>query len=438
MTFNNMGGRGEMIKAPTHLQELRRKIYLKAKANKSWRFWGLYVHVCKYETLYEAYRLAKANNGSPGIDGVTFAELKESGIKQYLLEIQEELKSGTYKPMPNRKCQIPKSDTGKFRVLEIPTIKDRIVQGALKLILEPIFDSDFQSGSFGYRPKRTAHQAVKRVAQAIASRKANVIDVDLKDYFNTIKHDKLLAKIATRINDANIMRLTKQLLKMGGKKGVAQGSVISPLFSNIYLNEIDIMLEKAIETTRKGEYTHIEYARYADDLVILVDYHPKWERLRKKVMRRLKEELHALSLTLNEEKTKIVNLENGGSFNFLGYNFRQRKTLNNKLGVLILPTKKARKALLTKLKPIFKNLRSQPIAWVINKINPILRGWANYYRIANVNKVFNYVRGWVDRKVRRHMMRARLRGGFGWKRWSSDYIYNTLGLYNDYEIRYAA
>jgi len=200
-----------MIKASISLRELRKKIYLKAKADKAWRFWGLYVHVCKSETLYQAYLLAKANKGAPGVDGVTFAAIEEGSLVEFLFDIQQELISGTYQPMHNRLKQIPKGD-GRYRNLGIPTIKDRVVQGALKLILEPIFDADFQPGSFGYRPKRTAHQAVHRVAKAIGSRKTRVIDVDLKAYFDTIRHDKLLSMVAARIDDKDVMRLLKLML----------------------------------------------------------------------------------------------------------------------------------------------------------------------------------------------------------------------------------
>src|SRR5512141_2047809 len=176
-----------MIKAPISLQDLRRSLYVKAKAEPAWRFWGLYVHVCKMETLYEAYRLAKENDGAPGIDGVTFEAIEESGVDGFLGQIRDELITKTYRPMRARKKAIPKGG-GKVRVLSIPSIRDRVVQGAAKLILEPIFEADFQPGSYGYRPKRTAHQAVNRVARAIVQQKTCVIDLDLRAYFDTVRH----------------------------------------------------------------------------------------------------------------------------------------------------------------------------------------------------------------------------------------------------------
>src|ERR1022692_637021 len=267
---NKMGGTGEMINAPSSVQDLRRSLYVKAKAEPSWRFWGLYVHVCKMETLREAYQMAKSNDGAPGIDGVTFEAVEKSGEESFLKQIRDELVSNMYRPMRGRKKEIPK-DGGKVRVLSIPAIRDRVVQGAIKLILEPIFEADFQPGSFGYRPKRTAHEAVHRVAQAIVEEKTRIIDLDLRAYFDNVQHYLLLEKVARRVQDAAVMRLLKMILKATGKKGVPQGGVISPLLSNVYLNEVDRMLEKAMATTRYGQYTYVQYARFADDLVILID-----------------------------------------------------------------------------------------------------------------------------------------------------------------------
>jgi RNA-directed DNA polymerase len=185
---NNKEGKGEMTKTPISLQDLRRSLYVKAKAEPTWRFWGLYVHVCKTETLREAYQMAKRNDGAPGIDGVTFAAIEESGVESFLKQLRDELVSNTYRPMRARKKEIPKDGGKKVRVLSIPAIRDRVVQGALKLILEPIFEADFQSGSYGYRPKRTAHEAVNRVAQAIVEQKTRVIDIDLRAYLDTASY----------------------------------------------------------------------------------------------------------------------------------------------------------------------------------------------------------------------------------------------------------
>src|SRR6266481_3754984 len=216
-----------MTKASVNLQDLRRRIYLKAKAEKSWRFWGLYVHVCKMETLREAYTLAKQNDGAPGVDGVTFEAIETQGVDGFLEQIRDELNQRNYVPLPARKQEIPKNG-GKVRVLSIPAIRDRVVQGALKLILEPIFEADFQPGSFGYRPKRTAHDAVDRVARAIVQQKTRIIDIDLRSYFDNVRHDRLLAKVARRVDDVDVLHLLKIMLKANGKQGVPQGGVMAP------------------------------------------------------------------------------------------------------------------------------------------------------------------------------------------------------------------
>jgi len=424
-----------MIKASISLQDLRRKIYLKAKSDKTWRFWGLYVHVCKMETLQWAYNDAEANGGAPGIDGVTFADIEKAGVSVFLEQIQNELISGTYRPMRNRIKGIPK-DNDKVRVLGIPAIRDRVVQGALKLILEPIFEADFQEGSYGYRPKRTAHAAIDRVAEAVVQNKTRVIDLDLKAYFDNVRHDILLNKVAERVNDDKVMRLLKLILKAGGKRGVPQGGVISPLLSNIYLNEVDKMLERAKEVTRCGRFTYIEYARFADDLVVLIDGFWKWEWLLKAAYKRLVEEFEKLGVQMNQEKTRIVDLSRDETFSFLGFDYRRVKTRRGVWGVRVTPRMKARTALLRKLKDVFRRHQSQPVDRVIYLINPILRGWVNYFRVGNSSECFGYIKNLVEQKIRRHLMHARKRRGFGWNRWSRAWFYDTLGLFNDYGVRY--
>ncbi len=422
-----------MTNTPVNLQELRRKMYFKAKAEETWRFWGLYVHVCKQETLCEAYRLAKSNGGAPGIDGITFEAIEESGVERFLQDLRDELLSETYRPQRNRRKEIPKDD-GKFRVLGIPCIRDRVVQGALKLILEPIFEADFQDGSYGYRPRRQAHEAVHRVARAIVSNKTRVLDVDLAAYFDTVRHDLLLGKVAARVNDDQVLHLLKLILKASGTRGVPQGGVISPLLSNLYLNEVDRMLERAKEVTREGRYTHLEYARFADDLVILVDGYPKWAWLAQGADRRLLEELVKLDVKLNEEKTKRLDLTKGESFGFLGFDFRRVRTLRGVWGVRYAPKMKARNALLEKLRDVFRSFRSQPVERVIELINPILNGWVAYFRIGHSSSCFGYIKDWVEKKIRRHLMRARKRQGFGWKRWSRDWLYDHLRLFAGYRV----
>jgi RNA-directed DNA polymerase len=430
----NKGGTGDMIKAPISVQDLRRKIYSKAKADPAWRFWGLYVHVCKQETLGEAYQVAKANDGAPGIDGVTFEAIEQGGVEVFLEQIRDELRARTYRPMANRKTEIPKGGGTKVRVLAIPAIRDRVVQGALKLILEPIFEADFQDGSYGYRPKRTAHQAVTRVAQAIAEGKTRVIDIDLRAYFDTVRHAVLLEKVARRVADDEVMHLLALILKASGKRGVPQGGVISPVLSNLYLTEVDRMLERAKATTREGQYTFVEYARFADDLVILVDSFQRHDWLLGAVEKRLREELAKLGVEINEEKSRLVELAKGESFGFLGFDFRRIRSRRGVWRPHYTPKLKKRTAVVRKLKEVFRRGHSQPVERVIKVITPILRGWVNYFRIGYSGPCFDFIRQWVEKKIRRHVRQAKKRRGFGWKRGSLRWVYEELGLFNDYRI----
>ena len=248
-----------MIKAPIELQDLRRRLYVKAKAEPSWRFRGLYVHVCKRETLRQAYRVAKENDGAPGIDGVTFEAIEAEGVEAFSRTAPRGAGATcTYRPLRARKVEIPKG-SGGTRQLSIPAIRDRVVQGGLKLILEPIFEADFQPGSYGYRPKRSAHQAVQRVSDAILRGKTYVIDLDLRAYFDNVRHHILLEKVAQRVSDDEVLHLLRLVLKASGKRGVPQGGVISPLLSNLYLTEVDQMLERAKSVTSHPKWTALEY-----------------------------------------------------------------------------------------------------------------------------------------------------------------------------------
>jgi RNA-directed DNA polymerase len=423
-----------MTKAPISVQDLRRSLYVKAKAEPTWRFWGLYVHVCKMDTLREAYQMARSNDGAPGIDGVTFEAIEGSGAESFLTQIRDELVTNTYRPMRARKKEIPK-DGGKVRVLSIPTIRDRVVQGALKLILEPIFEADFQAGSFGYRPKRTAQEAIDRVAKAIVEEKTRIIDLDLSAYFDNVQHYLLLEKVARRVEDDAVLQLLKMILKATGKKGVPQGGVISPLLSNLYLNEVDRMLEKAVNTTRNGRFTRIQYVRFADDMVILIDAHERNDWLVRTVNKRLREELAKLRVAINEDKSRMVDLKQGESFTFLGFEYRRVLSLRGKWRPYFAPKLKKRTALFGKLREIFRRNVSQPVGKVIEEITPILRGWVNYFRVGDSSRCFSMVKDWVEKKVRRHLMRARGRQGYGWARWSRQWLYQRLGLFNDYRLK---
>jgi RNA-directed DNA polymerase len=424
-----------MSKTPITLQDLRRRLYVKAKADPSWRFWGLYGHVCKRETLHAAYRLAKQNDGAPGTDAVTFEAIEAKGLESFLDQLREELVQRSYRPQRPRKVGIPKAG-GKVRQLSIPSIRDRVVQGALKLILEPIFEADFQPGSYGYRPKQSAHAALRRVSEAIVQGKTYVIDLDLRSYFDTVRHHIVLAKVARRVRDDAVLWLLRVILKASGRQGVPQGGVISPLLSNVYLTEVDVMLERAKAVTRDQQWTRLEYARFADDLVVLVDAHPRQQWLRTAVERRLREELATLHVEVNEEKSRRVDLTQGEHFGFLGFEFRRIRTERGRWMPLRTPQGTKRTALLQTLKPVFRSHRSRPVAEVIAQVNPILRGWVQYFACGHSSRCFSYVRDWVEKKLRSHLARASQRHGFGWQRWSRAWLYGDLGLFGDYRVSY--
>jgi RNA-directed DNA polymerase len=356
-------------------------------------------------------------------------------VESFLEQIRGELTERSYVPLRARKKEIPKEGSTKVRTLSIPCIRDRVVQGALKLIIEPIFEADFQPGSFGYRLKRSAQQAVIRVADAIAMGKTHVIDLDLKAYFDGVRHDVLLAKVARRISDDEVLHLLKIILKANGKRGVPQGGVISPVISNLYLNEVDQMLERARERTRRGKYTAVEYARFADDIVILIHPDPRNSWLLKAVDKRLREELAKLDVQINEEKSRTVDLAQGESFGFLGFDFRRVRNLAGRWRPQYAPKMKKRTALLQKLREIFRRHRSQPVQWVVEHINPILRGWVNYFASGYSSRCFQFVKRWVEVKVRRHLMRARKRRGLGWERWTTQWLHANLALFNGYRLR---
>lgn len=424
-----------MTKASISLQELRREIYTKAKTDKHWRFWGLYCHICKKEVLQESYRMVKANDGAPGIDGKEFDDIEREGLEEFLEGIRQELLQRRYKPLPNRRVEIPKGN-GKRRTLGIPTIKDRVVQGALKLILEPIFEADFKDCSYGYRPKRHAHQAIGRVTKGILYGLTRVVDVDLSGYFDNIRHHKLLEKVGRRVQDDDILHLVKLILKANGKKGVPQGGVISPLLSNIYLNEVDEMMERAREVTRRRGYDNLDFIRSADDMVILVHWHPQEDWILQRVQKRLKEELDKLEVEMNQEKTKEVDLKKGESFSFLGFDIRLNRNRKGKTYVSKTPRKKKCAEIGKRVREVLKANGNKPLKEVIQAMNIVIRGWVNYFRVGNSSSAFNKVRNDREKKVRRFVMKRKKGKGFGWKLWSREEIYQKWGVYNDYRIHY--
>ena len=425
-----------MTKPSINLQELRRRIYRKAKAEKQWRFWGLYVHVCKMESLRAAYQEAKANDGAPGLDGESFEFIETQGVEKFLTAIREELLSRSYNPRKNRRVDILKGN-GKTRRLGIPTIKDRVIQGAVKLILRPIFEADFHPSSFAYRPRRTAHQALDRVVHGLVQGLTRVLDVDLKSYFDNVRHHLLLQKLAKRVIDLEVLNLVKQILKANGKKGVPQGGVLSPLLANLYLNELDQGMEEEMgKRRREGRWERMVYTRYADDMVVLVDGYPQWQPHVAMIEKRLEEELRKVQIEVNEEKTRVVDFGNGGSFGFLGFDFRAGRNRFGKRFVLRTPMRKKQSELIKRVSRVLKFSRHRKLKEVIEQIRPVIVGWVNYFRVGNSRRAFEWVRFEIMRKIRRFAMKQKGRPGCGWKRWSNEAIYKEWGLVNDYRVQY--
>jgi RNA-directed DNA polymerase len=426
-----------MTKAPISLQDLRRRIYRKAKSDKTHRFWGLFVHITKIETLEEAYRIAKRNGGAAGIDEQSFADIETQGLAEFLRSMREDLLTGRYQPRPNRRVEIPKGNS-KVRILQTPCIRDRVVQGALKLILEAVFEADFCPNSYGFRPQRSPHRALAEVRRSVTRRMSTVIDVDLSRYFDTIRHSMLLDKIAKRIQDPQVLHLVRQILKAGGKVGVPPGGPFSPLAANIYWNEVDWFFDAIRRQTAEGDYEAVNYHRFADDIVITISGHHTKRGWAERALQRLQEQFALIGVELNQEKTKVVNLLNGEAFGFLGFDLRRiRKRKGEGYFILMTPKKKARQAVKAKVRDLLGRSGATPLPVVVKQINATLAGWVNYFRVGNASRAFSEVRDYVEMKIRTLLTRRKRRrkSSIGWQRWSNEYLYEVLGLYWDWKLQ---
>ncbi len=418
-----------MIKPTIDLQELRERIGHRAKSAPMHRFWGLFVHIVKRTTLEASYLGAKRQAGAPGSDGETFAQIEEAGREKFLEELAAELCNGTYRPRPYRRREIPK-EGGHIRTISIPAIRDRVVQGAIRLILEPIFEADFSDSSYGARPGRSAHQAIELVRQGLRQRKHRVADVDLSRYFDCIRQDQMLKKVARRVQDGHVLALVKQFLKSGGKRGLPQGSPLSPLLANLALNDLDHALDRG-----KGFLT---YVRYLDDMVVLVPDSERGWRWADRALDRIREEAEAIGVSLNTEKTRVVCMaEPGANFVFLGFVFRwERSPRTGRWYAHTAPRPEKVTEVLRNIRDMLRHSRHLRMQEAVAEVNRIVRGWVNYFRVGNSTDALQKVRYQVERKVRRFAARKSKRGGFGWKRWSSEVVYGAWGLYDDYQVRY--
>ena len=413
------------------VQELQRKLYQKAKSKADFRFYALYDKVYRIDVLSKAWERVKSNKGASGIDGQTFEDIEQQGVGQFLKGIQQELKAKTYRPQPARRVYIPKPD-GTKRLLSIPTIKDRVVQTALKLVIEPIFEAGFEDCSYGFRPNRSSQQAALEVRKLLNFGYKEVIETDIEDCFGSIPHRELLDMVAKRVVDGNILWIVKLFLKAGvmeGKdrwtdnKGTPQGGVISPLLANIYLNNIDKGWKPLNNSAR--------LIRYADDLVIMTKYRSEM------IKAKLEEIVTRLKLRLKQSKTRILNAEYE-HFDFLGFTFIKDLNRNkDKRTTYFYPSHKAENAIRRRIRQIVDYRRPVKVENIVKELTPVVRGWVNYFRIANSSRKFGKIKFYTAQRIRKFMRRHRGKVGYGYKQYPDTFLYQKLGVYNDYCVSWA-
>ncbi len=394
------------LATPDKILTFQNKLYEKAKGEPKFRFYQLYDKVYREDILAHAWRLARANGGAPGVDGKSFADIEAEGLEKWLEELRKELHDKTYKPDPVRRVMIPKNGGGE-RPLGIPTIRDRVTQTAVKLVIEPIFEADLEDSAYGYRVGRGALDAVKLTHESLREGYTDVVDADLSKYFDSIPHDKLMMAVRRRITDVHLLRLIEMWLKApveetdergkrrmtGGKisrKGTPQGGVISPLLANIYMN----LYLRLWRRKRKDEQYAARIIAYADDFVILsrgrAEDALEWTR---RVMARME-------LTLNEEKTRIVDARTG-TFDFLGYTFGA--CMNRKWGKRYIearPSKKSVGRLKEKVRGKLMPGNMEPWPEVVKSLNRTLKGWRNYFSYGGVYPSYRAVDNYVSLRVR--------------------------------------
>jgi RNA-directed DNA polymerase len=423
------------LATPTTIRTLQRKLYRKAKAEPAFRFYLLYDKIYRADILRHAYALARANAGAPGTDGMTFAAVEASGPERWLAGLREELVSKTYRPDPVRRVSIPKPDGGE-RPLGIPTIRDRVVQTAAKLVLEPIFEADFEDNAYGYRPARGAVDAVKEVHRLICRGHTDVVDADLSRYFDSIPHGELLKSVARRIVDRHVLRLIKLWLKApieerddgdgtrrigGGKsnaRGTPQGGVVSPLLANIYMNRF----LKYWRLTGRGEAFRAHVIAYADDFVILS------RGCAAEALAWTKAVMTQLGLTLNEAKTSLKNARQE-RFDFLGYSFGpHRYKANGHWYLSASPSEKSVRRLKIKVGNLLVPGNNDPWSEVRDTLNSSLLGWSNYFCHGTRRSAFRGVDRYVYERVRDFLARRHKVAGRGTHRFSLDVVYGQHGL----------
>lgn len=403
------------IRLPRKLSSLRQKLYQKAKMEPKFRFYVLYDRIYRRDVLECAYRIARKNKGAAGVDGVTFEQVEDSevGVEGFLDQIHESLKEKSYRAAPVRRVYIPKAD-GRKRPLGIPTIRDRVVQTAVVLIIEPIFEADFMDCSYGFRPERSAHDALGQIREHLKKGLKAVYDADLKGYFDTIPHDKLIKCLRMRIVDRSVLNLIQMWLKApvvepdsdggGGRRrdhGTPQGGVISPLLANIYLHWFEKLF---YEPDGPGSWAKAQIVRYADDFVVMSRYHGT------RITQYIEEKIESwLGLELNRTKTKIVNLNQpGAAMDFLGYTFRYDRDLYGRSHryLNVTPSRKALSSERQSLRERIGRKQSHvPIPGLIERINRHLNGWSNYFSFGYSRKSKRAINQYVRTRLTRHLRR---------------------------------
>jgi RNA-directed DNA polymerase len=418
------------------VEKLRTALHAKAKGDPVFRFYSLYDKIYREDVLWIAYRRCRANAGKPGVDGQTFDDIKEYGEEKWLEELAEELKKKTYQPQPVRRVYIPKAD-GKQRPLGIPTIKDRVVQTALLVVLEPIFEADLQAEQYAYRANRSALDAVEEVRELLKAGFREVVDADLSGYFDSIPHAELMQCVARRVSDKAVLHLIKMWLvapveekdrkghvhrttrNKDEGRGSPQGSPISPLLANLYMRRFVLGWK---ELGHQQEFK-ARIVNYADDFVICC------ARGADKAAAVMREMMERLKLTVNETKTKVCRVPDE-SFDFLGYTFgRYYWPKTGRAYVCPVPSKKKVRKLCESLGEL-TDRRFLPLdaEVIVGRINRRLRGWANYFRIGPVGKAYRRVNYYVTNRLRRWLRGKHKVQGKGWTRYSNEYLYKTLGL----------